>query len=382
MRRSLCLQHTLLFRLVDILLAPHQLTHSHTESQCSDWSNTTQWLEDYYQSLNLTVENITTAFPISGIWTATEANVFMKYQFDIQSLLAGAATPGSLLVATNNNLTICPINTTHIDAEVACVRSLADREVVCSTTRARHSSGYPLSSFEPTFDANVSQIAPNNLISAIPGILPVMHPMYQSPLEAWLADPLRGGIADPETEGYGVTDEYTSLPPGIFDARLTVIFNTILRGSYRTDVILGTDGTDPNNYTYNLDTGYPDQFGNITGQWLAFDEPVYQVKTGWLALYIVSIAVMFVCAIGAIFLRARTRAPDFLNNVSALARNSPHVRKPQGGSTLDGIQMANALGHKRIRVGDIRPDDEYGHIVFADEELVRQRTLRKDRLYI
>lgn len=153
---------------------------------------------------------------------------------------------------------------------------------------------FPITSIEAAFDSNKTGVAPNNLISAIPGILPAMHAMSQTPLEAWLADPLTGGIEDPKTGRIGITDQYTGLPPGVVDARLTVMLNTILRGSYRTDVVLGTDGTDPKNYTFDAETGYPDQFGNTTAQWFSFSYPVHLVHFGWSSLYLLSIAVLFV----------------------------------------------------------------------------------------
>lgn len=328
--------------------------------------------------------NTTTAFPISSIWEPAQYNVFWHFHSEALEFpdRERAAIAGDLLIGTIHNLTTCAINTTHIDTEIECVRSIADREVSCSATRARHSSNHPISSIEAAFDSNVTGVASNNLMSAIPGILPAMHAMSLTPLEAWLADPMTGGVEDPKTGGNGITDQYTSLPHGVFDARLTVLFNTILRASYRTDIVLGKDGTDPKNYTFDAEAAYPDQFGNTTGQWLTFSHPVYQVHFGWLSLYLLSIAVLFVSAVAAIFLRMRLRAPDVLDSVSAFARDSQYVRVPPGGSTLDGIQMARALGSKRVRIGDIRPDDEVGQIAFAEADMVRARVLRKDRLYI
>ncbi|KAF3048550.1 hypothetical protein E8E11_009603 [Didymella keratinophila] len=224
--------------------------------------------------------------------------------------------------------------------------------------------------------------ASNNLMSAIPGILPALHAMSQTPLEAWLADPMTGGVEDPKTGRNGITDQYTCLPPGVFDAPFTVMFNTIPRASYRTDIVLGKDGTDSTNYTFDGEAAHPDRFGNTTGQWLSFSHPVYRVHVGWLALYLLSIAVMFVSAIATVFLRMRLRAPDVLDSASAFPRDSQYVRVPPGGSTLDGIQMARALGSKRIRSGVIRPDDEVGQIAFAEADMVRARVLRKDLLYM
>jgi hypothetical protein len=342
------------------------------------------WLQQYYGVYDESVLNTTTAFPISPIWEAAQYNVFWHFHSERQDFpdREEAATTGDLLVGTIHNLTTCAINTTHIDTEVECIRSIANREVSCSATRARHSSNYPITSRESAFDSNVTGVASNNLMSAIPGILPAMHALNQSPLEAWLADPMTGGMEDQKTGGNGITDQYTRLPPGVFDARLTVLFNTILRGSYRTDIVLGKDGTDPRNYTFDAEAAYPDQFGNTTGQWSAFSHPVYHVHFGWLSLYLLSIAALFVSAAGTIFLRMRLRAPDFLDSVTAFARDSQYVQVPLGGSTLDGIQMARALGSKRIRIGDVRPDDEVGRIAFAEADMITTRVLRKDRLYM
>ena len=289
----------------------------------------------------------------------------------------GAATKGNLLFGTSSNLTVCSINRTYIHVEVGCIKATPNHEIFCSALRARHSEGLPISSMEPTFDSNATGSAPSNILSAIPYILPSLHAGDQSSLEAWLADPLKAGIG-----GFMIQDHYTGLPPGVFDARLTVILNTALRGSYRSDIILGTDGTDPGNYTYDAQVGYSDRFGNTTGHWSAYSKSIYRVHLDWLSLYLLSIAVLFVSATGAFSLRMRIRAPDFLSSVSALTRDSPYIRTPPGGSTIDGTQMAKALGGKRVKIGDVDSDDVVGRTAFAEVDMVRSRALRKDRLHM
>lgn len=282
-------------------------------------------------------------------------------------------TTGNLLFGTAESLRMCPMNSTYIDVGVECVRSVTGSEASCRATRARHSKGYPISSLDLNFDTNKTGTTPGNLLESIPFILSSMHPSAASPLELWLTDPLNAGTSVGAIGTADITARYQSLPSTILDGRLTVLLNTVLRGSYRTDIIFGTDGTDPSRYTYN-DQGSDDHFGNTTGHWSEYTQPAYRVHFIWLSLYLLSNTVLFLCAVCTIALRIRIRAPDFLNSISALTRDSPYIRIPPGGSTLDGTQMTKALG--------VKGDAEVGRIAFADATMVRERLLRKNRLYI
>jgi hypothetical protein len=280
---------------------------------------------------------------------------------------------------TYDNMTICAINETHVDAEIECVRALADREMSCSPRRVRHTKGFPISMAEDKWFGSGSDGRPaSNLLSNIPWLLPSDHPVNPSPLEAYLLDPLYGGIATTRN----ITDQYSKLSAETFDARLAVILNTVLRISFGYSTILGTDGTDFTNKTGQLVDGGLMQFGNVTGVWSAYTSPVYRLHKGWLALYIISIGVLVLCVITAVVLRAMIHAPDFLNNVSGFARDSPYISHPPGGSVLDGKELAKSIGEKRVKIGDVRPDDDVGRIALADETEVTQGLLKPGRRYI
>ena len=282
-------------------------------------------------------------------------------------------------VHRDHGLTVCSINMTHTDAEIECSRGSVDREVPCTVKRARHSKGYPITMVDNTFDADKRGIGAIHFFDWLPELMLSYHAGEMTPIEAYLADPLSGGIS--KSGGIAIGDAYTKLLPGIFEARLTVMLNTALRGTYGYKIVLGTDGTDISNKTGKLVPGSLSNFGNATGSWSAYSPPVYRLHMGWLALYVVSIAVLVLCVLVTIVLRARIHAPDFLSSVSALVRDSPYVNKPDGGSLLDGTQLANLLGRTRVRIGGVRPDEDFGKIAFAEEEMVRQR-LRPGRLYI
>lgn len=78
-----------------------------------------------------------------------------------------------------------------------------------------------------------------------------------------------------------------------------------------------------------------------------------------------------VCVLVTIVLRTRIHAPDFLGSISALVRDSPYINKPEGGSVLDGTLLANLLGNNRVRIGDVRSEEEVGKIAFAEEVAVQ-----------
>lgn len=58
---------------------------------------------------------------------------------------------------------------------------------------------------------------------------------------------------------------------------------------------------------------------------------------------------------------------------------NPHLRIPEGGTTLDAMERARLLKDVEVFVGDVHGDKDVGHIAFAVGK--PSRKLERGRLY-
>jgi hypothetical protein len=94
---------------------------------------------------------------------------------------------------------------------------------------------------------------------------------------------------------------------------------------------------------------------------------------------IITIAVswfLFMAANISIVLGIVTKTPDILGYVSTCARDNPYFRK-HVASHLDGLEAARALRDVRVMIGDVRRQDDVGHIAFASMDAGPQRVNRQ-----
>jgi hypothetical protein len=57
-----------------------------------------------------------------------------------------------------------------------------------------------------------------------------------------------------------------------------------------------------------------------------------------------------------------------LDNFTALVRDNPYVRDPGYSSMDHAIDQAKRLRNTVVRLGDVRPGDEVGHVAIAASE--------------
>ncbi|WAO95511.1 Hypothetical protein NCS54_01313700 [Fusarium falciforme] len=159
-----------------------------------------------------------------------------------------------------------------------------------------------------------------------------------------------------------------------------MVMNTALRISYVMPSILSF--TDLNITESAALTGMEPKYGSTTGSF-STATAVYWVQHKWMGLYIASLVVMSTCSVAAIVLRLIIRAPDFLTNVAGLTRDSPYINVPLGGSTLDGKEMSRLLRNRQLKIVDVHPEKDVGHIAFADDigQMATKRFGMVDRVY-
>ncbi len=126
--------------------------------------------------------------------------------------------------------------------------------------------------------------------------------------------------------------------------------------------------------------------------------PVYDCQWRWLATLLLAAGALL--ATGAALLAMQLRcslAPDMLRYVASMTYANPFFRTPPGGTALDGAERAKLLRDVRVRIGDIRAndddgddddalnhggDDSVGEIAFVAADDVATCRLKRNRLYI
>ncbi|KAJ3528936.1 hypothetical protein NM208_g9981 [Fusarium decemcellulare] len=64
-------------------------------------------------------------------------------------------------------------------------------------------------------------------------------------------------------------------------------------------------------------------------------DDVYVLSRGWFAMAMMSTLVLLGCAVTNVAIRCFIKAPDFLDSITGMTRDSPYIQiKPPGGSGL------------------------------------------------
>ncbi|PVF91266.1 hypothetical protein CPB86DRAFT_820626 [Serendipita vermifera] len=113
----------------------------------------------------------------------------------------------------------------------------------------------------------------------------------------------------------------------------------------------------------------------------------YQRHWEWVISALVASLAMLGVAITAIWFERRVISPDIYGYVSTMTRDNPYFPLPPTGCTLDGAERAVLLSDVVVRVEDVAPNKEIGHIAFTmagyktpTEQSIDSR-LRKTKVY-
>lgn len=106
---------------------------------------------------------------------------------------------------------------------------------------------------------------------------------------------------------------------------------------------------------------------------------IFVCNFGWFTLLIVSSGTLLLTGTAALVLKRKTLGPEMFGFVSSMTYENPWLRIPNGGTMLDGMERARLLKDVEVRIGDVRGDEEVGHIAVAAG--VPLRNLERGRLY-
>ena len=106
-------------------------------------------------------------------------------------------------------------------------------------------------------------------------------------------------------------------------------------------------------------------FQTITVDGALYD-PHYGISWPWIAVDLVSCAILLAASAIACWLRRKTLAPDIFGYVSSLTRDNQYLQVPDNGTTLGGIERARLLKGVKVKIGDVSgPDEPVGRVGLA-----------------
>ena len=92
---------------------------------------------------------------------------------------------------------------------------------------------------------------------------------------------------------------------------------------------------------------------------------IYICNSIWAVILLAASSALLLCGLAGAFVKHLTRGPNILGYVSSITRDNPYVDIPSRGCTLDGLERARLLKGLKVKLKDVAPDDEVGHIAFG-----------------
>jgi hypothetical protein len=119
--------------------------------------------------------------------------------------------------------------------------------------------------------------------------------------------------------------------------------------------------------------------GATTNATISTTQPVFRCNFAWLSLLLAAAITVLIIGIASLILKRKTLGPEMFGYVASMTYENQFVKIPEGGSMLDAMERARLLKDVEVSVGDVRGDQDVGHIALAAGVPVRK--LEKGRLY-
>ncbi|KAH4111389.1 hypothetical protein HBI64_005360 [Parastagonospora nodorum] len=108
-------------------------------------------------------------------------------------------------------------------------------------------------------------------------------------------------------------------------------------------------------------------------------EGIFVCNFAWFSLLMVASIVTLATGATALVLKRLTLGPELFGFVTSMTYENPWVKIPQGGTMLDAMERARLLKDVQVYVGDVRGEEDVGHVALAAG--VPLRKLERGRLY-
>ena len=162
--------------------------------------------------------------------------------------------------------------------------------------------------------------------------------------------------------------------------RLTRVFNTFWMASLAPEYIAGAMAS----FNFSDSSTLTDHPGALINATVITYNDTFVCSNSWfIFLFFSSGVLLLACGVGS-WLQVKVLAPDIFQHISSLARDNPYIQVDAvaGGNTLDGWEKARALKNVIVKLGDVQPYRNVGHIALAASDGTTEiGSLRKGRLY-
>ncbi|UPK91683.1 hypothetical protein LCI18_002618 [Fusarium solani-melongenae] len=251
---------------------------------------------------------------------------------------------------------ICDISTSYVDIEVACTRFNPLDELSCRPARVRNSPGFPIAG---NLTAVSSLPTMTGIIWELPFVTATENSGGFSMLETYLLDPtFIFRRMSPDKPGTRAAC-FSNVSLDVFGVRMATTLNTAIMAMYNSSVLTGGDGI-------SLE-GRSAMWHNSTATWTEFVESRYIMHKAWFSISLASTLVLFCLSLVNVVIRCIIKAPDFLEGVAGLTRDSQYIRVPQEGSGMSGSDRLQRIKGTKVRICDVNPDSDVGRIALTTD---------------
>ncbi|KAK5174426.1 uncharacterized protein LTR77_001506 [Saxophila tyrrhenica] len=269
----------------------------------------------------------------------------------------------------------CYIGTTEIEAEVTCTDKSCAVSRIRRAQRPHTSSGW---TFLDASGCKVWTFFAQNFVQLLTGLASSeSHPVPSSGLpsisQGYLLNP-----SAPATTEETLAHAMWKLDTTVFAERFGQLMNTgwlaQIGFSAMTDVQGEISGwVDPGNRTIRH---------SVTTAHIKKSVEVVRCHEGWLVVLLLGSGLLMVVSLVPVAVRLFAQGPKFELIVSTLVRDNPYVAAPPGGSALDSARRARLLKDLRVKLGDVMPRREIGHLAVASlDRRVAVEDVWRGRMY-
>ncbi|KAL4900646.1 hypothetical protein BDW74DRAFT_182481 [Aspergillus multicolor] len=240
----------------------------------------------------------------------------------------------------------CTVSTIFIESTISCPNA------VCAVTRMRRSEK----------DKRPSRLTPWTDFWQLNDYdwVSLFFLLSQFPYAAGALDRFQASPTDSYIYNASVlydlyyTRDWSTVPEQLVSDRLTTLFNTYYQATLAPFTISRASIADSVNDSTESDYRVP-PFNTTTASTSRMIT-IYKIDPMWLSFFILTTAVLFLCAVTGLYIKGKTLAPDILGHVSSLTRDNPYIPLPRGGSSLSGLDRARLLHDLPVRLVGVGGD--------------------------
>jgi hypothetical protein len=284
-------------------------------------------------------------------------------EIDIWSNYIWSPAPDRRLVTKTK--ASCELSQTNVDVRVSCIGDKCGATAVRGSPRSTSGS-------TPAILTGSSNALPwlRGLLQAVPAGTFSEFSQTSSMLLNYIASPAL-------TTGSNRAVDLSQIGDDTYSERLSQLLNTYWLSSAAPFAVLGNFTQQSQNLLLAPSSTADSTVGSSTTGHL-----VFRCVKPWLILLYLSSGVMLLAGIACTVLNALRRGPDVLDTFVLALRDNEFARISNADSMDDGNQVGKRLKNTKVRLGDVRPDAEIGHVAVATPgPAMPVNRLRMKRLY-